>query len=122
LIMASKAAENDSNGCVVIHLGFEFDSRICRSVFLSLRSNGHLTPSTPCCLHPASFFRNSNLLSGCYLIVARLSALGWPFLRNLFSLPCRHGSRQPSSKICLSSDARNDLRWRHRFLVSWSSI
>jgi hypothetical protein len=56
-------------------------------------------------------------LSHCCQVVR----LGRPFLRNLFSLLCRHG-RHPSSKTRLSSNPRNDLRWWHRFLVSWSSI
>jgi Reverse transcriptase (RNA-dependent DNA polymerase) len=118
----SKAAEKDSNGCMVVHLGFEFDS-MQMQVRLPQHKKQRALDSVNALLSASSILLTDlestlGFLSHCCQVVP----LGRPFLRNLFSLLCRHGNRRPSSKTRLSSDARNDLRWWHRFLTSWSSI
>jgi Reverse transcriptase (RNA-dependent DNA polymerase) len=118
----SKASEKDSNGCIVIHLGFEFDSTNMQ-VRLPQPKKQRALDSVNSLLSSSSVLLTDlestlGFLSHCCQVVP----LGRPFLRHLFSLLCHHGNRRPSSKTRLSSDARNDLRWWHRFLVSWSSI
>src|SRR5271170_5847354 len=118
----TKAAEKDTNGCVVIHLGFEFDS-MNMQVRLPQPKKQRALDSVNSLLSSSSVLLTDlestlRFLSHCCQVVP----LGRPFLRNLFSLLCRHGNRRASSKTRLSSDARNDLRWWHRFLTSWSSI
>jgi hypothetical protein len=67
----SKAAEKDSNSCVVIHLGFEFTPRRCKYDSLNLKSNELSTPSTLYWPHPVSYSQTSYPPSGSYLIVAK---------------------------------------------------
>jgi len=118
----SKAIDKDSDGSVVVHLGFEFDSnkmqvrlpqnkkqRALDAVNLLLSSSR---------VHLSTLDSTLGFLSHCCQVVP----LGRPFLRNLFSLLCRRDSRRHLHQIRLTREAREDLRWWHRFLISWSSI
>ena len=118
----SKATEKDSQGCTVIHLGFEFDSinmevrlpankktRALKSV-QSLLSTKHVTFS--------DLEHSLGFLSHCCQVVP----LGRPFLRSLFALLHHNQNRRHFRRIHLSHEAKRDLRWWQYFLNSWSSI
>ena len=118
----TKAAEKDSEGCVVVHLGFEFDS-IQMQVRLPPNKKQRAIDavdtllSSPTVTH-AMLETTLGFLSHCCQVVP----LGRPFLRNLFSQVCRSNSRHHFLRIRLTRDSRNDLRWWRQFLMSWSSI
>ena len=118
----SKATEKDSQGCTVIHLGFEFDSinmevrlpenkktRALKSV-QSLLSAKHVTFS--------DLEHSLGFLSHCCQVVP----LGRPFLRSLFALLHHNQNRRHFRRIHLSHEAKRDLRWWQRFLNTWNSI
>jgi hypothetical protein len=118
----TKAMEKDMDGCVVVHLGFEFDS-INMQVRLPLNKkqraveavNTLLASSTA----PLSMLESTlGFLSHCCQVVP----LGRPFLRNLFSQVCRSQARHHRNRIRINHDSRSDLQWWLQFLTSWSSI
>jgi len=118
----SKAVNKDSNGCVVIHLGFEFDSEKMQVSLPSHKKqraldavNSLLSSSSA---SVSALDSTLGFLSHCCQVVP----LGRPFLRNLFSLLCRGNTHHHSRRIRISREARNDLQWWLRFLTSWSSI
>jgi hypothetical protein len=118
----SKASEKDSNGCVVVHLGFEFDSDLMQ-VRLPPNKKQRALDSVETLLTSSTVTLSSlestlGFLSHCCQVVP----LGRPFLRNLFSQICRHSSRRHLQRIRVNSASRNDLRWWLQFLRSWSSI
>src|SRR5947207_15636535 len=85
----TKAIEKDSNDCVVVHLGFEFDSEMMQ-VRLSLNKKQRALDGITNLL--LSFIvmlsmleRTLGFLFHCYQVVS----LDRPFLRNLFSQICR---------------------------------
>ena len=118
----TKATEKDSDGCIVVHLGFEFDSRNMQVRLPPNKKqralnavNALLTAST---VTLPMLETTLGFLSHCCQVVP----IGRPFLRNLFSQICRRNSRHHPLRIRLTHNSRNDLRWWLRFLTSWSSI
>ena len=118
----SKAAEKDSDGCVVIHLGFEFDSlnmevRLPRNKKQCAIDavNSLLSASKVSILELESTL---GFLSHCCQVVP----LGRPFLRQLFSLLCRNDSQRRYRKIYIPHAVKRDLQWWLQFLFAWSSI
>jgi hypothetical protein len=124
----SKAAEKDLNGCVVVHLGFEFDSELMQvrhpqnkkqralDAIRQLLIRQLLTSST---VTLSMFESTLGFLSHCCQVVP----LGHPFLRNLFSQVCKSSSSLHLHRhIRLTPTSRQDLRWWLQFLGSWSSI
>ena len=117
----TKATEKDADGCIVVHLGFEFDSKNMQ-VRLPLNKKQRALNavnallSSPTVTH-AMLETTLGFLSHCCQVVP----LGRPFLRNLFSQICRN-SRSHLFRLRLTHDSRNDLRWWLQFLRSWSSI
>jgi hypothetical protein len=107
----SKAAEKDANDCVVIHLGFEFDS-VKMQVSLPLYKK-------QCALAAVESLLSASTIS----IMALESTLGFlshccqvvpldrPFLRQLFSLLCQCSARRRFQKIRIPRAAKEDLRW-----------
>jgi hypothetical protein len=118
----SKASEKDSNGCIVVHLGFEFNSELMQVRLppnkkqRALDSVGALLTSSTVSL--SMLESTLGFLSHCCQVVP----LGRPFLRNLFSQICRHSNRGHLHRIRVNSASRQDLRWWLQFLRSWSSI
>jgi hypothetical protein len=118
----SKAPEKDANGCVVTHLGFEFDS-INMEVRLpvnkklrAFRAVLHLSNASSVSL--ASLEEVLGFLSHCCQVVP----LGRPFLRRLFSLLRRNETRHRFLRTRIPSSAKKDLQWWLYFLSSWSSV
>ena len=118
----SKAPEKDSDGHVVTHLGFEFDS-INMEVRLplnkklrALRAVEHIANASS--ISVASLEEVLGFLSHCCQVVP----LGRPFLRGLFSLLRRKESRHRFMRTRIPSSARKDIKWWLYFLSSWSSI
>jgi hypothetical protein len=116
-----KAAQKDSSGCIVSHLGFQFDS-VKMQVTLPANKKErafravHSLLSKPSTTH--KFLEEVlGFLSHCCQVVP----LGRPFLCNISTLLARskHSSRHC---IHLSSAAKIDLRWWSTFLSSWSSV
>ena len=108
----SKAAEKDSQGRVVVHLGFEFDSSAMEIRLPPNKKqraldaiNSLLSSST---VSLSSLESTLGFLSHCCQVVP----LGRPFLRHLYSLISR----------CTTQRAAKDLRWWLRFLTSWSAV
>src|SRR5579859_7787171 len=95
----SKAAEKDSNGCVVVHLGFEFDSN-SMEVRLPLNKKQRAVDAVQSLLS-AETTTHTNLestlgfLSHCCQVVP----LGRLFIRQLFALLCRCTERRRFHKI-----------------------
>ena len=118
----SKAADKDSNGCVVVHLGFEFDS-VNMSVTLPPNKKQRAVDAVNLLLSSTtvsmSMLESSlGFLSHCCQVVE----LGRPFLRQLFSLLCRSSERRRFCRIRIPRAVKRDLKWWQQFLVSWSSI
>lgn len=118
----TKAKEKDLNGCVVVHLGFEFDSELMQ-VRLPPNKKQRALDAIRALLLPSTVTLSAlettlGFLSHCCQVVP----LGRPFLRNLFSQICRSSSRRHPHRIQLSHASRQDLRWWLQFLRSWSSI
>lgn len=118
----SKAAEKDSNGCVVVHLGFEFNSNTME-VTLPLNKKQRAVDAVSFLLSSPSVSlsvlqETLGFLSHCCQVVP----LGRPFLRNLFSLLNYCNFSGHSRKIRISRAAKVDLQWWQRFLSSWSAI
>jgi|SRR5277367_2079729 len=106
----TKPVEKDSDGCIVIHLGFEFDS-INMQVRFPLNKkqraieavNVLLTSSTV----TLSMLESAlGVLSHCCQVVP----LGRPFLRNLFSQVCRIQARRHLTRIRINHESQSDLR------------
>ena len=121
-IRLTKAPEKDSNGCVVTHLGFEFDS-LNMEVRLPLNKKlralaavQHLVTARS--VSVASLEEVLDFLSHCCQVVP----LGRPFLRRLFSLFRRNESRYCFTRVRIPSVAKRDIRWWLYFLSAWSSI
>ena len=118
----SKAVDKDAERCVVVHLGFEFDSR---NMQVRLPPNKrdrainaiNLLLSSPR-TNAASLQSTLGFLSHCSQVVP----LGRPFLRNIFSLLCKKETGNRNRLFRLTRAARQDLQWWLRFLTSWSSI
>jgi hypothetical protein len=106
----SKAVEKDLNGCVVVHLGFEFDS-INTQFRLPPAKKQQATDAVNSLLSSRSV-RPSNLEStlGVHHTVAKsfLSASLFFVISFRRSLLCRDRNRS-SAKICLSPKAQDDL-------------
>ena len=105
----SKAAEKDSNGCVVVHLGFEFDSSAMEIRLPPNKKqravnavNSLLSSSTVSLTNLESTL---GFLSHCCQVVP----LGRPFLRQLFSLLCRCTERHRFRRIRIPRAAKEDL-------------
>ena len=117
-----KAPEKDAQGCVVSHLGFEFDS-INMEVRLppnkklrALRAVQHLVQAPSVSI--SALEEVLGFLSHCCQVVP----LSRSFLRRLFSLLGRNKSRHRFLRTRIPSAARKDIRWWLYFLSSWSSI
>src|SRR5438876_5440912 len=89
----TKAVEKDSDGCVIVHLGFEFDSKNMQVRLPPNKKqraldavNALLSSST---VTYAMLETTLGFLSHCCQVVP----LGRPFRRNLFSQICRSNSR-----------------------------
>jgi hypothetical protein len=118
----SKAAAKDSNGCVVIHLGFEFNSNMME-VTLPLNKKQHAVDAVSFLLSSSSVSfsilqETLGFLSHCCQVVP----LGCPFLRNLFSLLNYNNLSSHGWRIRISHAAQTDLQWWQHFLSSWSAI
>jgi Reverse transcriptase (RNA-dependent DNA polymerase) len=118
----SKAVEKDANGCVVVHLGFEFDS-INMRVSLPLNKKRRALEAIEQLLSASSISISAlestlGFLSHCCQVVP----LGRPFLRQLFSLLCQCNDNHRFHKIRVPRAAKEDLRWWRKFLGSWSAI
>ena len=118
----SKATEKDANGCIVIHLGFKFDSI---KMQVSLPSNKKLRALDAInSLLSASIISLQSLestlgfLSHCCQVVS----FGRSFLRQLFSLLCHCNGWHCFHKIRIPRLAKDDLHWWQWFLESWSAI
>ena len=118
----TKVIEKDSDGCVVVHLGFEFDSASMQVRLppdkkqCAVKAINTLLSSSTVTL--SMLESTLGFLSHCCQVVP----LGRPFLRNLFSQTCRSQARQHLTRIRLNHNSRRDLRWWLQFLTSWSSI
>ena len=118
----SKSAEKDSSGCVVIHLGFEFDSNKMEVRLpdnkkqRALDAVNSLISSSSVSL--TSLESTLGFLSHCCQVVP----LGRPFLRNLFSLLCRYETKRRFTIVHIPRAIKGDLHWWKAFLMSWSSI
>jgi len=118
----SKAVEKDSNGCVVIHLGFEFNSNTME-VTLPPNKKQRAVDAVNFLLSSSSVsfsvLQNTlGFLSHCCQVVP----LGRPFLRNLFSLLNYGNLLSRGRRIRISRAAKIDLQWWQRFLSSWVAI
>ena len=118
----TKASEKDSDGCVVVHLGFEFDSENMQ-VRLPPNKKQRALDAVNILLSSSTVTYTMlettlGFLSHCCQVIP----LGRPFLRNLFSQICRSNSRSHLLRFPLTHDSKNDLRWWLQFLTSWSSI
>ena len=118
----TKAVEKDSDGPVVTHLGFEFDS-MNMEVRLppnkktrALRAVEHLMNASSVSF--AALEEILGFLSHCCQVVP----LGRTFLRQLFRLLDRKTNRLPSRRSRITPAVRKDLRWWMYFLTSWSSV
>jgi hypothetical protein len=104
----TKTTEKDSDDCVVMRLGFEFDSE---NMQIHLPSNKKqrtidavkalLSSST---VTHAILEATLDFLSHCYQVIP----LGQPFLHNLFSQIYRSDSRPHLLRISLTHDSQND--------------
>ena len=118
----SKATEKDADGCIVVHLGFEFDS-VKLQVTLPPNKKQRALDAVELLLSTSTISLTAlestlGFLSHCCQVVP----LGRPFLRQLFSLLCRCNERHRFRKIRIPRAAKEDLRWWRRFLESWSAI
>jgi len=118
----AKAAEKDADGCVVIHLGFEFDS-VKMQVTLPSSKKQRALDAVESLLSSSTISVTAlesalGFLSHCCQVVP----LGRPFLRQLFSLLCQCSERRRFRKIRIPRAAKEDLRWWQKFLASWSAI
>ena len=118
----SKATEKDSDGCVVVHLGFEFDTNKMQ-VTLPPNKRQRAIDAVDGLLSSPKITINAlestlGFLSHCCQVVP----IGRPFLRHLFSLLCRCTERHRFRTIRIPHAAKEDLRWWQSFLQSWSSI
>jgi hypothetical protein len=118
----TKATEKDSDGCVVVHLGFEFDSTNMQ-VRLPPNKKQRALDAVNTLLSSSTVTHTMlettlGFLSHCCQVVP----LGRPFLRALFSQICRSNSRPRPLRFRLTHNSRSDLRWWLQFLTSWSSI
>ena len=118
----TKAVEKDSDGCIIVHLGFEFDS-INMQVRLPPNKKQRAVDAVNTLLSASTVTLSLlettlGFLSHCCQVVP----LGRPFLRNLFSQICRSQSRHHFTQIRINKDSRSDLQWWLKFLMSWSSI
>lgn len=110
-------------GCVVIHLGFEFDSENIQVQLPPGKQQAINAVNTLLTSHRvtlAGLESTLGFLSLCCQVVPRRR----PFFRNLFSLICHrnHLRYSQAREIRLSCEARVDLKWWHQFVKSWSSI
>ena len=118
----SKAAEKDSDGCIVVHLGFEFDSvNMCVTLPPNKKQRAvdivNLLLSSPT-VSLSTLESALGFLSHCCQVVP----LGRPFLRQLFALLCRSSERHRFHRIRIPHAVKRDLKWWQQFLISWSSI
>ena len=105
----SKAAEKDADGCVVVHLGFEFDS-IKMQVSLPLNKK-------QCALDVVEFLLLAKSVStsalestlGFLSHCCQVMTLGHPFLHQLFSLLCHCSEGCWFRKIRIPHAAKEDL-------------
>ena len=118
----SKAAEKDSNGCVVVHLGFEFNSSTMEVTLPPNKKQRAVDAVSFLLSSPSVSFsvlqETLGFLSHCCQVVP----LGRPFLRNLFSLLSYSNLSSRGRRIRISRAAKIDLQWWQRFLSSWSAI
>ena len=107
-----KAMEKHSDGCVFVHLGFEFDSEKMQVRLLPNMKQRALDAVNSLLSSPSVTLKilesTLDLLSHRCQVVP----LGRPFLQNLFSLICCNGQRS-FKRIQISHETRNDLRWWH---------
>ena len=118
----SKAVEKNLDGCVVVHLGFEFDSENMQVRLPHSKKQRAIDAVNSLLSSPSVTLTTLETTLGFLSHCCQVVPLGRPFLRNLFSLICRSGDRRSFRQIRLSHEARADLRWWHQFLTSWSSI
>ena len=105
----SKAAEKDANECVVMHLGFEFDS-----INMEIRLPQNKKQRA---IDAISFLLSSSMVSlsvlestlGFLSHCCQVVHLGRPFLRKLFFLLCRHDFKRRFRKIHIPRAVKNDL-------------
>jgi hypothetical protein len=118
----TKAAEKDSNGMIVIHLGFEFDSETMQVRLPPNKKQRALDAIMDLLLSSTVTLSGLETTLGFLSHCCQVIPLGRPFLRNLFSQICRSSSRRHTNRIRLNPASRDDLRWWLQFLRSWSSI
>ena len=118
----SKAAEKDSQGCVVVHLGFEFDTS-AMEIRLPLNKKERALDAVNSLLSSATVSLSTlestlGFLSHCCQVVP----LGRPFLCHMFSLISHCTTRRRFRQIRIPRKAKDDLRWWVCFLTSWSAV
>jgi hypothetical protein len=118
----SKASEKDSNGCVVVHLGFEFDSNLMQVRLPANKKQRAVASVTALLTSPTVTLSMLETTLGFLSHCCQVVPLGRPFLRNLFSQIYRHSNRGHLQRIRINSASRQDLQWWLQFLRSWSSI
>ena len=105
----TKAAEKDSDGCVVVHLGFEFDS-IQMQVTLPPNKKQRAIDAVESLLSVSTVSLNAlESALGFLSYYCQVVPLGRPFLRQLFSLLCCCSEHHCSHKIWIPRVAKEDL-------------
>jgi len=110
------------NGCIIVHLGFEFDS-IKMQVTLPPNKKQRAVDVVELLLSASSVSISAlestlGFLSHCCQVVT----LGRPFWRQLFSLLSRFSEGRRFRKIRIPRAIKEDLRRWQRFLESWSAV
>ena len=115
----TKDIEKNSNDCVVVHLGLEFDSEMMQVRLPSNKKQRALDAIMDLFLSSTVTLSMLEATLGFLSHYCQVIPLGRPFLRNLFSQICRASSRCHLHRIRLNPVS---LRWWLQFLGSWSSI
>lgn len=106
----TKTAEKDSNGCVVVHLGFGFDSEMMQVRLPSNKKQRALDVITDLLLSStvtlSMLEMTLDFLSHCCQVIP----FDRPFLRNLFSQICGASNRRHIHRIRFNPVSREDLR------------
>jgi hypothetical protein len=118
----TKAVEKDSDGPVVTHLGFEFDS-MNMEVRLPPNKKTRARRAVEHLMNASSVsFAALEEVLGFLSHYCQVVPLGRPFLRQIFMLLDRKKNRLPSHRSRITPAVRKDLRWWMYFLTSWSSV
>jgi hypothetical protein len=118
----TKAIEKDSEGSVVVHLGFEFDTQNMQVRLPSNKKQRAIDAVDTLLSSRTVTYTMLETTLGFLSHCCQVVPLGRPFLRNLFSQLCRKSSHRHTRQLRLTSNSRHDLRWWRQFLLSWSTI